>query len=223
MNKQELAAYIDHTALKATVTPNDVERLCAEAKANGFAAVCVNPVYVPLTASLLAGSSVRTCTVIGFPLGAAANSVKAFEARQALADGARELDMVINVGAAINGDWQTVQEDIRAVVRAARETEAATGEAVTVKVIIETCYLEDREKRRACLAAREAGADFVKTSTGFGTGGATEHDVALMRETVGPNMGVKASGGIGDKQTALAMLRAGANRLGASAGVKILS
>lgn len=218
MSNAELAARIDHTALKATVTRNEVEKLCAEALEHGFASVCVNPVHVSLAAARLGQSPVRVCTVIGFPLGANRPETKAFETDLAVRQGAREVDMVLNVGAVKDGDWDLVETDIRAVVNAARE--AADG--VVVKVILETCFLTDDEKRRACLIAKKAGADYVKTSTGFGSGGATTHDVALMRESVGPRMGVKASGGIGDAVTARAMIEAGATRLGASAGVRIV-
>lgn len=206
--------YIDHTLLKATATPKDIEQLCAEANACHFASVCVNPVNVQLAHELLLGSDVAVCTVIGFPLGANASSVKAFEVTQAIADGADEVDMVINVGAAKAHDWDTVLKDIVAVVKAAN--------GVLVKVIIETCYLTDEEKVKVCELAVEAGADFVKTSTGFGTGGAKAEDVALMRKTVGPDMGVKASGGVRNKEDFEKMIEAGANRIGCSAGVQIM-
>ena len=177
--------------------------------------MCVNPVYIPLAARLLKGTGVKVCCVVGFPLGAIAPEQKAAEAASCAAMGAEELDMVIHVGAAKAGDWALVQRDIEGVVK------AAAGH--TVKVIIETCLLTDEEKVKACEAAKAAGADFVKTSTGFSTGGATAHDIALMRKTVGPEMGVKASGGIRDYETAMAMIEAGANRIGASAGIAIVA
>ena len=206
--------YIDHTLLKATATPKDIEQLCSEANACHFASVCVNPVNVQLAHELLLGSDVAVCTVIGFPLGANASSVKAFEVTQAIADGADEVDMVINIGAAKAHDWDTVLKDIVAVVKAAN--------GVLVKVIIETCYLTDEEKVKVSELAVEAGADFVKTSTGFGTGGATVSDVALMKKAVGENAEVKASGGIRDKAQFEAMIQAGATRIGCSAGMKIM-
>lgn len=206
--------YIDHTLLKATATRKDIEQLCAEANACHFASVCVNPVNVGLAHELLLGSDVDVCTVIGFPLGANTSSVKAFETTQAIADGADEVDMVINIGAAKAHDWDTVLKDIQAVVKAAN--------GVLVKVIIETCYLTDEEKVKACELSVEAGADFVKTSTGFGTGGATKEDVALMKKTVGDNAQVKASGGIRDKKAFEEMIAAGATRIGCSAGMKII-
>ena len=215
MDKKTIAAMIDHTLLKPEVTPAQIEKLCAEAAEYHFASVCVNPVYIPLAARLLKGTGVKVCCVVGFPLGAIAPEQKAAEAASCVAMGAEELDMVIHVGAAKAGDWALVQRDIAGVVK------AAAGR--TVKVIIETCLLTDEEKVKACEAAKAAGADFVKTSTGFSTGGATTHDIALMRKTVGPEMGVKASGGIRDYATAMAMIEAGANRIGASAGIEIVA
>ena len=215
MDKKAIASMIDHTLLKPEATPAQVERLCAEAAEYHFASVCVNPVYIPLAARLLKGTGVKVCCVVGFPLGAIAPEQKAAEAASCAAMGAEELDMVIHVGAAKAGDWALVQRDIEGVVK------AAAGH--TVKVIIETCLLTDEEKVRACEAAKAAGAHFVKTSTGFSTGGATTHDIALMRKTVGPEMGVKASGGIRDYETAMAMIEAGANRIGASAGIAIVA
>lgn len=206
--------YIDHTLLKATATKKDIENLCAEANAYHFASVCVNPVYVAYAHELLLGSDVDVCTVIGFPLGASCSSVKAFEVTQAIADGADEVDMVINIGAAKEHDWDLVLKDIQAVVKSAN--------GVLVKVIIETCYLTDEEKVKCCELAMEAGANFVKTSTGFGTGGATKEDVALMKKTVGDKLEVKASGGIRDKKAFMEMVDAGATRIGCSAGVKII-
>lgn len=215
MDKKTIASMIDHTLLKPEATPAQVEKLCAEAAEYHFASVCVNPVYIPLAARLLDGTGVKVCCVVGFPLGAIAPEQKAAEAASCAAMGAGELDMVIHVGAAKAGDWALVQRDIAGVVK------AAAGR--TVKVIIETCLLTDEEKVKACEAAKAAGADFVKTSTGFSTGGATTHDIALMRKTVGPEMGVKASGGIRDYATAMAMIEAGANRIGASAGIEIVA
>ena len=211
-----LARLIDHTVLKAEATSEQVTKLCEEAKRFGFASVCINPSYVALAASLLKGSPVAVCTVCGFPLGATQSEVKAYEATVGIAGGATEVDMVINVGALKAGDHVTVKNDIAAVVRACR-----AGTAIS-KVIIETCYLTDEEKVAACLLAQVAGADFVKTSTGFGPAGATLGDVALMRRTVGPSLGLKAAGGIRDLATAQAMVKAGATRIGASASVKIM-
>ena len=215
MDKKTIAAMIDHTLLKPEATPAQIEKLCAEAAEYHFASVCVNPVYIPLAARLLKGTGVKVCCVVGFPLGAIAPEQKAAEAASCAAMGAEELDMVIHVGAAKAGDWALVQRDIEGVVK------AAAGH--TVKVIIETCLLTDEEKVKACEAAKAAGAHFVKTSTGFSTGGATTHDIVLMRKTVGPEMGVKASGGIRDYATAMAMIEAGANRIGASAGIAIVA
>ncbi len=213
--KASIAKTIDHTILKAIATEQQIRELCAEAKANGFASVCVNPCWVPLCAKELSNSKVLVCTVIGFPLGANATAIKVEETKLAVKQGADEVDMVINIGAAKAGDWKTVEEDIRAVVKAA--------EKATVKVIIETCYLTDAEKVKACEASMKAGAHFVKTSTGFGTGGATAEDVRLMRKTVGDALKVKASGGIRSYHDAIQMLEAGADRLGASSGVTIVA
>lgn len=212
--KAALAKTIDHTLLKAPGTAAQVRALCAEARRHGFASVCVNPVWVPLCVQELAGSKVLVCTVIGFPLGANQPEIKAAEARLAVAQGADEVDMVMNLGAAKAGEWKTVEEDIRLVVKAA--------EPAIVKVILETCYLTGEEKTEACKAAARAGAKFVKTSTGFGTGGATVEDIRLMRAAVGDQLQVKASGGIRTCADALAMLEAGADRIGASSGVAIL-
>lgn len=214
LTREELASYIDHTLLKPEASREQIRAVCEEAKQYHFASVCVNPCWVPLIAEELKGSGVSVCCVIGFPLGASLSSVKAFEAREAVAAGAQEIDMVVNIGAVKSGGWELVREDIAAV-------NAAKGTA-KLKVIIETCLLTDEEKVRVCQIAKEAGADFVKTSTGFSTGGATVHDVELMRKTVGPEMGVKASGGVRTLADALAMIEAGASRLGASAGVKII-
>ncbi|EKB56503.1 deoxyribose-phosphate aldolase [Facklamia hominis] len=206
--------YIDHTLLKAQATRSEIERLCQEAKKYQFMSVCVNPYWVAYANELLHDTPVKVCTVIGFPLGANTSSVKAFEAKEAVKSGADEVDMVINVGLVKDGLWDQVQADIEAVVDAAKPA--------LVKVIIETCLLEHDEIVNSCQAAQQAGADFVKTSTGFSTGGATVDDVALMRQTVGPDMGVKASGGIHTFEEAQALIEAGASRLGASKGVAIV-
>jgi len=204
----------DHTILKADATRKDVKRVCDEAMAYSFCSVCVNSYYVPYVANLLHGSDVKICSVVGFPLGAMSTRAKALEAKIAVMDGADEIDMVINVGALKDRDYSVVLEDIKAV-------KEACGENV-LKVIIETCLLTDDEKVKACELAKEAGADFVKTSTGFGSAGAKVEDVRLMRETVGPDMGVKASGGIHDKEFAKELVDAGANRLGTSATIEIV-
>jgi deoxyribose-phosphate aldolase len=214
---KDIAKYIDHTLLKPDATFDQITKLCNEAREFGFASVCVNPCYVRHCAGLLRGSSVKVCTVIGFPLGANATETKALEARRAIREGATEVDMVINVGALKSGRDELVYRDIRAVVEAAQD-----GGAIC-KVILETSLLNDDEKTRACLASRRARADFVKTATGFGPGGATAEDVALMSRAVsGTKMGVKASGGIRNLQDAQQMIRAGATRIGASAGVRIV-
>lgn len=209
-----LAGLIDHTLLKPDATEQDVRKLCAEAKQHTFASVCINPSWVALCAQLLAGTPVKVCTVIGFPLGATTPTAKAIETRDAIANGAGEIDMVINVGALKSGNDELVRQDIEGVVQ------AAYGKAI-VKVILETALLSKEEKIKACLLAKMAGASFVKTSTGFSSGGATVEDIALMRATVGAEMGVKASGGIRDRATAEAMVAAGATRIGASASVAI--
>ena len=211
----ELAKYIDHTLLRTDAQRADVAKLIEEAKAYHFASVCVSPIWVSYVSEALRDTGVKTCTVIGFPQGATPSAVKAFETKQAVADGADEVDMVIAVGRLKDGDDAYVKADIEAVVQAA-------GEKALTKVIIETCLLTDEEKRRACLLAKEAGADFVKTSTGFASGGATAADVRLMRESVGETMGVKAAGGVRTRADAEAMLAAGATRLGTSSGVKIV-
>jgi deoxyribose-phosphate aldolase len=210
-----IAKMIDHTLLKADATKAQIVKLCEEAKQYGFASVCVNPTWVATAAELLKGTDVKVCTVIGFPLGANTPETKAFEAKNAIENGANEVDVVINIGALKDGNDDLVERDIRAVV------EAAKGKAL-VKVIIEACLLTEEEKVRACQLAVKAGADYVKTSTGFSTGGATPEDVALMRKTVGPNIGVKASGGVRDMQSAEAMIQAGATRIGTSSGVSIV-
>jgi deoxyribose-phosphate aldolase len=211
-----LAKMIDHTLLKPDATQQEIAQLCFEARKYGFASVCVNPTWVSLCAELLKGSPVKVCTVIGFPLGATASETKAFETETAIRQGATEIDMVINIGALKARDLELVARDIRGVVNTAHPRGAL------VKVIIETVLLTDEEKDIACLLAKEAGADFVKTSTGFAGGGATVHDVELMRKAVGPRMGVKASGGVKTFEDAANMIKAGATRIGASAGVKIL-
>lgn len=215
LSSAALAKMIDHTLLKPDATDGEIEKLCAEAREHQFCSVCVNPAKVKLASKLLANSGVKVCTVIGFPLGASTPLVKAIETRDAIANGATEVDMVINIGALKSGNYDLVARDIAAVV------DAAAGAALT-KVIIETCLLTETEKIKACLLAKNAGAHFVKTSTGFSKGGATVEDVALMRKTVGPDMGVKASGGVRDRQTAELMVKAGANRLGTSSGVAII-
>ncbi len=214
--KEAFAKYFDHTILKADATKEQVMKICKEALEYGFASVCVNTCHTKLVADMLRGSGVKTCVVVGFPLGAVLTSVKAFEAGEAIRNGAQEIDMVINIGALKEKDYEYVEKDIHAVVS------QAGGEAL-VKVIIETCLLTDDEKVIACELAQKAGADFVKTSTGFSSGGALEADIALMRRTVGESMGVKASGGIRNYETAVAMIKAGANRIGASKSIAILN
>ena len=210
-----IASYIDHTLLKPEATAGQIDKLCAEAAEYHFASVCVNPWFVPRCVKNLKGAGVKVCTVIGFPLGATTTETKVFEALRAIRSGAEEIDMVINISALKSGSFQAVEQEIQALAA------AAEGSA-KLKVIIETCLLTEEEKIRACQIAKRAGADFVKTSTGFSTGGASTEDVALMRKTVGPEMGVKASGGIRDYATARAMIKAGATRIGASAGVAIV-
>ncbi len=212
----DLARMIDHTLLKPEATKEQVIQLCSEAKKYNFASVCINPSYVSLCAKLLRDTAVKVCTVIGFPLGATSTPTKAFEAEHALRDGAKEIDMVINVGMLKSGDYDYVENDIFAVVTTARRFGSL------LKVIIETGLLTDEEKIKACLLAKRAGADFVKTSTGFAKGGATVGDIALMRKVVGSAMGVKASGGVRTREEALAMVASGADRIGASASVKIV-
>ncbi|TKI70069.1 deoxyribose-phosphate aldolase [Lysinibacillus mangiferihumi] len=213
--KTNYASMIDHTLLKAEATKEQIEKLCAEAKEFGFASVCVNPTWVKYCSELLQDSNVLVCTVIGFPLGANTTAVKVFEAKDAIANGAQEVDMVINIGALKDQNFELVQSDIAAVV------EAAKGSAI-VKVIIETCLLTEEEKVKACELSVAAGADFVKTSTGFSTGGATAEDIALMRKTVGPELGVKASGGVRSLEDMQKMVEVGATRIGASSGVAIV-
>ena len=210
----KLNKYIDHTLLKPDASQEQIETLIEEAKKYDFASVCVNPTWVSFAAQALKATDVKVCTVIGFPLGANTPELKAFETSDAIRNGANEIDMVINIGALKSQNFDLVEKDIRAVVEAAKGT--------LVKVIIETCFLTDDEKVKACQIAQKAGADFVKTSTGFSTGGATVADVALMRKTVGPDMGVKASGGARSYEDALAFIKAGATRIGASSGVAIM-
>lgn len=215
MKEQSISRMIDHTILKADAKKEDIQKLAEEAKIHGFASVCVNPTWVAVAHEVLKDTpEVKVCTVIGFPLGASTPEVKAFEVTNAITNGAGEVDMVINIGALKGKDDALVKRDIAAVVEAAR------GKALT-KVIIETCLLTDEEKVRACKLAVEAGADYVKTSTGFSTGGATKEDIALMRATVGPDIGVKASGGVRSAEDAQVMIAAGATRIGTSGGVAI--
>ncbi|MFC5450006.1 deoxyribose-phosphate aldolase [Paenibacillus aestuarii] len=210
-----MASFIDHTLLKPEATPEQIIKLCEEAAEWGFVSVCVNPLYVRLAAEKLAGSTVKVCTVIGFPLGASAPALKVIEAANALTDGATEVDMVLPIGQLKSGDYMSVYEDIRGVVR------VADGKAI-VKVILETALLAEEEKIAACLLAKTAGADFVETSTGFCGGGAIVEDIILMRTAVGPTMGVKASGAIKNNKDARAMLAAGATRIGTSSSVDII-
>lgn len=214
MNREEILSHVDHTLLKPEATWPQIQQLCDEAIANHTASVCINTCYVKQAVEYMAGR-IPVCCVVGFPLGAMDTASKAFEAKTAIANGAAEVDMVINIGRLKNKEYDAVREDIRAVKQ-------AVGDKI-LKVIIETCLLTDEEKVKACEAAKAAGAHFVKTSTGFSTGGATTHDIALMRKTVGPEMGVKASGGIRDYEAAMAMIEAGANRIGASAGIAIVA
>ena len=216
MKGSELARLIDHTLLKPEATPADIQQLCEEALEYRFACVCINPVYVPMAAAELAGTDVEVGAAIGFPLGATTTTAKVCEAKQALDDGATELDMVIHIGALKAGERDRVVEDVAAVAAVCHE------EGALLKVIIEAALLDDDEKVEACEAAEDAGADFVKTSTGFAASGARVEDVRLMRQTVSPEIGVKAAGGIHSYEEAMAMIEAGANRIGASAGVQIV-
>ncbi|WP_265588768.1 deoxyribose-phosphate aldolase [Terrisporobacter petrolearius] len=212
--KQNIANMIDHTVLKAFSSKEDVIKVCKEAKEHGFFSVCINPTHIELAKQELEGSKVKVCTVIGFPLGANTSEVKAFETKDSISKGAHEVDMVINIGALKDKNYDLVYKDIKAVV------DAANKEAL-VKVIIETCYLTDEEKKIACELSVKAGADYVKTSTGFGTGGSTPEDIKLMRDVVGPNVGVKASGGVRTTEDAIKVIDAGASRIGASASISI--
>lgn len=216
MNKIDLARYIDHTILKPDAKESDIIKLCREALEYKFASVCVNASNVKLADSFLHGTDVKVCTVVGFPLGATTKETKAFEAAQAIENGASEVDMVINIGALKSGKLDVVEEDIKAVA------DVCKGKAL-LKVIIETCLLTDEEKTTACELSKKSGANFVKTSTGFSTGGATAEDITLMRRIVGPEMGVKASGGIRNLETALKMIESGATRIGASASISIVN
>ena len=232
MTKKEIASYIDHTALSAECGVKQIGILCSEALKYGFASVCVNPVNVAFASSELAGSDVKVCTVIGFPLGAATSAAKAFETEDAIFNGADEIDMVINIGAAKDGRYSIVSSDIATVVETARNAGEKVNKKIIVKVILETCLLDEQTIKSCCLCAKKAGADFVKTSTGFATpkgydgrllpNGASESHVKLMRNVVGPEMGVKASGGIRSAAMAALMLKAGANRIGTSSGVNIV-
>ncbi|MFP4660716.1 MAG: deoxyribose-phosphate aldolase [Halanaerobiales bacterium] len=218
---RDMAKMIDHTMLKPAATVEDIKKLCQEANEYEFASVCVNPIFVPMAAKLLSSKSVKVTTVVGFPLGASTSETKAFETRNAIKNGAQEIDMVMNLGAFKSGAFDLVQADIKAVVDATK-TAGVTSDII-VKVILETSYLDEDEIVQACIIAKNAGADFVKTSTGFGPGVATVEDVSLMRKTVGREIGVKASGGIKNYNQALDMLDAGANRIGASSGVAIVT
>ena len=233
MTKKEIESYIDHTLLAPQATVSQIEKLCDEAKQYHFASVCINPSYVSLAAKLLDGTGVKVCTVIGFPLGATPSEVKAFEATCCIQKGADEVDMVINVGAAMDGRFSEVGADIAAVVDASRAEGKKAGKHICVKVILETCYLDDDAIESCCQCAKKAGADFVKTSTGFAIlkdkdgkllpNGATAAHVALMRKTVGSDMGVKASGGVRTAEAAEEMIKAGANRIGTSSGAAIVA
>ncbi|MBE6068750.1 MAG: deoxyribose-phosphate aldolase [Clostridium lundense] len=216
MKKSELARMIDHTILKADTKEEKIEEICKEALQYNFASVCINPCNIEFAAKLLKGSEVKVCTVIGFPLGANTTATKAFETKDAIEKGASEVDMVINIGKLKDKDYDYVKKDIEAVVKEAK------GKALT-KVIIETCLLTDEEKIMACKLSKEAGADFVKTSTGFSTGGATVSDIKIMREAVGENLGVKASGGVRTYEDSIAIINAGATRIGASASIDIIN
>lgn len=222
MDRKQIAALIDHTNLSACATSDDIRKLCMEARKYGFESCCVNPSYVPLAAEELAGSGVKVCTVIAFPLGANSIDDKASQAAMCVSEGADEVDMVVNLGAVKDKNWEDVFEEIYAVRCAVDDVDTGDRRKITVKVILETCYLDDEEIVHVCMQAKKAGADFVKTSTGFAAEGATVHAVELMRKTVGDDMGVKASGGIRTYSQAVAMIEAGATRLGCSASVKIV-
>ena len=232
MTKEELASYIDHTLLSPDATVKDIIQLCTEAKRYGFKSVCINPVYVPVAASELADSNVKVCTVVGFPLGSTTTKDKATETKNAIRNGADEVDMVISIGAAKDGLFSYVSSDIAGVVRAAKREGEKQNKQIIVKVILETCLLDDYTIENCCLCAKKAGADFVKTSTGFANpkgldgnllpNGASEYHIKLMRKTVGADFGVKASGGIRSTKMALAMIKAGANRIGTSSSINII-
>ena len=217
MTKKQLAKLIDHTLLKPDATKDDIIHLCKEAKKHSFWSVCVNPTYVSLATKILRGSDVKICTVVGFPLGANVSEVKAFETGKTIHDGASEIDMVMNIGALKSHDYELINQDIRKVVERAKDRKGTI-----VKVIIETRLLTEDEKVLACRLVKESGADFVKTSTGFNAPGATVHDVTLIRNTVGPDFGVKASGGIRTYRDATRLIKAGANRIGTSSGVAVI-
>ncbi len=216
MTNVNLAKMIDHTILKPDATAEQIITCCEEAIKYQFASVCVSPFYVPIVAQILHGTTIKVCTVIGFPLGATTTNTKVFETQEAIKNGATEVDMVLNISALKSGNWEFVQQDIQAVVD-------STIRKASVKVILETCLLTTKEKETACHISKNAGADFVKTSTGFSIKGATVEDIILMRRVVGPNMGVKASGGIKDVKTAMEMIKAGANRIGTSSGITIIN
>ncbi len=218
---RDMAKMIDHTNLKPTATVEDIKKLCKEAREYEFAAVCINPIFVPLASKLLKDCSVKVDTVIGFPLGTSTSETKAFATRNIIKDGAQEIDMVMNIGAFKSKAFDLVKYDIKAVVDSTKT--AGVSSDIIVKVIIETCYLDDEEIVKACEICREAGADFIKSSTGFGPEGAKTEDISLMRKTVGRDIGIKAAGGIRNFEQALAMLDAGANRIGASSGVQIVT
>lgn len=215
-DKNKLSSFIDHTLLKPNATKKEIVKLCKEAIKYGFASICVNPIWVPLCAKLLKGTNVKVSTVVGFPLGATKSEVKTYEAMEAKKDGAQEIDMVINIGELKSGNYKFVEYEIKNVIR-------SVGKNVIVKVILETGYLTKREKIITCRLAKKVGAHFVKTSTGFGPSGATVSDVKLLRKIVGNRIGVKAAGGIGDRATAIKMIKAGATRIGSSSGVKLIS
>lgn len=219
----ELSKYIDHTNLKPFAVQEEIEKLCFEAIQFSFASVCINPCWVSFAHNLLKNTNVKVCTVIGFPLGATCTESKADETIFAIQQGAQEVDMVINIGLAKSGEYLKVEKDIEAVVKAARKQEAIFGTRAIVKVILETCYLTDEQIIRCCKCSINAGADFVKTSTGFGTAGATVEHVSLMKKTVGNKCKIKAAGGIRDKKTAIKMIEAGADRIGSSNGIEIIS
>ncbi|ADO76818.1 deoxyribose-phosphate aldolase [Halanaerobium praevalens] len=218
---RDMAKMIDHTNLNPTATVDDIKKLCAEANEHEFASVCIHPIYVPLAAKLLEDSSVKVCTVVGFPLGASTTEVKSYETRNAIKNGAQEIDMVMNIGAFKSGAYEIFKTDIKSVVDATKKSGVSSD--IIVKVILETCFLKEEEIVKACEIIKDAGADFVKTSTGFGDYGARVEDVGIMRKTVGREVGVKASGGIKNFEQALEMLDAGANRIGASSGVTIVT
>lgn len=216
MNKFELSQVIDHTNLYAFATSQDIIKLCEEAKKHNFASVCINPCWVKLASKLLSENKVKVCTVIGFPLGANSIDTKTFESQKAVEDGATELDMVINVGKAKDGDFKYIESEISGIRKVIPQN-------IILKIILETCFLDDNQKIEVCKIAKNSGADFVKTSTGFGTGGATTHDIQLMRSVVGNDFGVKASGGIRNLEAALNLINMGANRLGCSASIDIVN